>query len=98
MASVIFHSVNQIRNTGKVRLFRYHRPDYADGMQKRDFIYVFDVVETLIRFWKNRPVSGIYNLGTGKAEPFLRLAEAVFEALELPQQLIFIDNPYRHTR
>jgi ADP-L-glycero-D-manno-heptose 6-epimerase len=93
MASVVFHSVNQIRNTGKVRLFRSHRPDYADGMQKRDFIYVFDVVETLIRFWKNRPVSGIYNLGTGKAEPFLRLAEAVFEALELPPAIEFMDTP-----
>ena len=93
MASVVFHSANQIRNTGKVRLFRSHRPDYADGMQKRDFVYVFDVIETLIRFWQHRPVSGIYNLGTGKAEPFLRVAEAVFEALEFSPAIEFIDTP-----
>jgi len=93
MASVVMHAFNQVRQTGRVRLFRSHRPDYADGMQLRDFIYVFDVVDVLIRFWKEQPASGIYNLGTGRASAFLHLAEAVFAALELKPDIEFVDTP-----
>lgn len=93
MASVVFHAFQQIQNTGRVRLFRSHRADYADGMQLRDFVYVKDVVEMMINFWQKQPQSGIYNAGTGKAEPFLRLATAVFEALERDPVIEFIDTP-----
>ncbi len=93
MASVVFHAFHQIRNTGRVRLFKSHRPDYADGMQMRDFVYVMDVVQLMINFWQSRPRSGIYNVGTGHAEPFVHLAEAVFETLELAPLIDFIDTP-----
>lgn len=93
MASVVMHAFNQISQTGRVRLFRSHRPDYEDGMQLRDFIYVFDVVDVLIRFWNEKPASGIYNLGTGHASAFLHLAEAVFAALDLNPAIEFVDTP-----
>lgn len=93
MASVIFHSFNQIRETGKVKLFRSHRPDYADGMQLRDFVYVKDVVRVLYWFMTHHPQSGIYNLGTGQARPFLALAEATFKAMGLEPNIEFVDMP-----
>jgi ADP-L-glycero-D-manno-heptose 6-epimerase len=93
MASVIFHANNQITATGKVKLFRSHRPDYKDGMQLRDFIYVKDVLSVCLYFLNNQKHSGIYNLGTGKARTFLDLANAVFAALNLPAQIEFIDTP-----
>ena len=65
MASVIFHAYNQIRETGKVKLFRSHNPDFEDGMQLRDFIYVKDVVDVLFFLMKRGAHSGIYNLGAG---------------------------------
>ncbi|MFN6091033.1 MAG: ADP-glyceromanno-heptose 6-epimerase, partial [Bacteroidota bacterium] len=64
MASVIFHSFHQINNTGKVKLFRSHRPDFKDGWQLRDFIYVKDLVNVCIFLMQNKVASGIYNLGT----------------------------------
>ncbi|MGC8865826.1 MAG: ADP-glyceromanno-heptose 6-epimerase [Bacteroidales bacterium] len=93
MASVVFHAFHQIQNTGKVKLFRSHRLDYADGMQLRDFVYVKDVVEMMINFWQKQPTSGIYNAGTGKAEPFLHLATAVFKAIKKEPIIEFIDTP-----
>lgn len=93
MASVIFHSFHQIRNTGKVRLFRSHRPDFEDGGQLRDFIYVKDVVEVLFFMMKRGRESGLYNLGTGKARTFLDLARAVFKAMDKPENIEFIDTP-----
>ncbi|PKP23337.1 MAG: ADP-glyceromanno-heptose 6-epimerase, partial [Bacteroidetes bacterium HGW-Bacteroidetes-22] len=73
MASVVMHSFNQIRDTGRVKLFRSHRPDFADGMQLRDFIYVGDVVEVMYEMSLKRSQPGIYNLGTGTARAFLHL-------------------------
>ncbi len=93
MASVIFHSFNQIRQTGKVRLFRSHKEGYKDGMQLRDFIYVKDVVDVLYFLMHTAPQPGLYNLGTGKARAFLHLAQAVFAALDLPENIEFIDTP-----
>jgi len=93
MASVIFHSFNQIRQTGKVRLFRSHRPDFGDGGQLRDFIYVKDVVAVLEFMMNKRPQSGLYNLGTGKARTFSDLAKATFSALNLEPDIEFIDTP-----
>ncbi len=93
MASVIFHAFRQINETGKVRLFRSHIPEYNDGKQLRDFIYVKDVVDVMV-FMKNHPVqSGIYNLGTGKARTFLDLARATFRSMGLDENIEFIDTP-----
>lgn len=93
MASVIFHSYNQIRENGKVRLFRSHRPEYKDGEQLRDFIYVKDVVDVLYFLMDRKPVSSIYNLGTGHARTFFSLVRAVFSSLNLPTAIEFIDTP-----
>lgn len=93
MASVIFHSYNQIREKGEVKLFRSHRPDYKDGWQLRDFVYVKDVVEVLWFLHESRQQSAIYNLGTGKARSFYDLAAGVFRALDLEPNIHFIDIP-----
>jgi ADP-L-glycero-D-manno-heptose 6-epimerase len=103
MASVIFHAYNQIKETGKVKLFRSHNPEFEDGKQIRDFIYVKDVVNICYFFLINisslpassfqLPASGIYNVGTGKARTFLDLAKATFHAMNLPENIIFIDTP-----
>ena len=93
MASVIFHAFNQIRNTGKVKLFKSHNPNFKDGEQLRDFVYVKDVVNVIIFLMNKRPASGLYNLGTGKARTFVDLAKATFEAMELMPNIEFIDTP-----
>jgi len=93
MASVIYHAYRQIRNTGTVRLFRSHHPGYKDGEQLRDFIFVKDVVDVLFFLMKRGEHSGIYNLGTGKARTFLDLARATFRALDMPENIAFIDTP-----
>lgn len=93
MASVIFHAFNQIKNTGKVRLFRSHNPDFEDGKQLRDFIYVKDVVDVLYFFFKNQSNSGLYNLGTGKARTFLDLAKSTFRSMDRAENIEFIDTP-----
>ncbi len=93
MASVILHAFNQIRETGKVKLFRSHRPDFEDGKQLRDFIYVKDVAEVLYFLMHHRKDSGIYNLGTGTARSFLDLATNTFLAMEKTPDIIFIDMP-----
>jgi len=93
MASVIFHSFHQIKNNGHVKLFRSHRPDFADGQQLRDFIYVKDVVKVCAWFMDAHPASGLYNLGTGKARSFYDLAGATFLGLDLKPDIRFIDMP-----
>lgn len=93
MASVIFHTVKQIRETGGMKLFRSHRPGIADGHQSRDFIYVKDVVEVCWHFYNNRRHSGLYNVGTGRARTFIDLANSTFEAMGLPPNISFIDTP-----
>lgn len=93
MASVIFHAFNQIKNTGTMKLFRSHNPDYEDGMQKRDFVYVKDVMEVCMFLMYQRKHSGLYNLGTGKARTFLDLARNTFQAMNKPENITFIDTP-----
>lgn len=93
MASVIFHAYHQINETGRVKLFRSHRPDFEDGGQLRDFIYVKDVVSVLIFMLENKPESGLYNLGTGKARTFLDLAKATFTACDKKTIIDFVDTP-----
>jgi len=93
MASVIFHSYNQIQATGKVKLFRSHRNEYKDGWQLRDFIYVKDLISVCNFLMKETAPSGIYNLGTGKARSFYDLATATFKAMHKEVNIEFIDIP-----
>lgn len=93
MASVVYHAWNQIRETGKMKLFRSHHPEFADGEQSRDFIYVKDVVDVIIYMMEQRPVSGIFNLGTGRASTFMDLVKFTFAAMEVEPVIEFIDTP-----
>ncbi len=115
MASVIFHSYNQIKKDGVVKLFKSHKPGFEDGQQLRDFIYVKDVIKVI--FWMMNETatderrqtkddqnqtsdiqhqtltSGIYNLGTGKAQTFEALVNATFSGLDKQPDTTFIDMP-----
>jgi ADP-L-glycero-D-manno-heptose 6-epimerase len=93
MASVIFHSFHQIKKDGVVKLFKSHRPDFKDGQQLRDFVYVKDVIKVCYWLMEARPESGIYNLGTGKARAFEDLVKATFAGLDLPANIHYIDMP-----
>ncbi len=93
MASVIFHSFHQINKNKKVKLFRSHNPNYTDGGQLRDFVYVKDVINVIWFLYKNNIKNGIYNLGSGKARTFLDLANATFKALNITPDIEFIDTP-----
>ncbi len=97
MASVIFHTVRQIKATGGMRLFRSHRKDVEDGQQSRDFVYIKDVLEVLYffqqQFRQGKNISGLYNLGTGKARSFWDLATNTFKAMGLEPNISFIDTP-----
>ncbi len=93
MASVIFHTCRKIKETGAMQLFRSHRPDFQDGEQSRDFVYVKDVVQVLQFLFEKQPESSIYNLGTGEARTFLALAENTFMAMGLSPKISFVDTP-----
>lgn len=93
MASVIWHSFNQVKNTGEVKLFKSHRPDFKDGEQLRDFIYVKDILKVCFWLMQSQPASAIYNLGTGKARTFFDLVKATFAALDCQPNIKFIDMP-----
>ena len=93
MASMIFHGYNQIKKTGKVKLFKSHKPEFKDGEQLRDFVYVEDVADVCYWLMENRVESGLYNLGTGKARSFKDLVIAIFTNLGLQPNIEFIDTP-----
>jgi len=93
MASVIFHAFRQIKEKGSVKLFRSHHPDYSDGGQLRDFVYVKDVAQVILFLMQQKPSSGLYNLGTGTARSFNDLATATFSALHLTPSIEYIDTP-----
>jgi ADP-L-glycero-D-manno-heptose 6-epimerase len=93
MASVIFHAFRQISESGKVKLFRSHNPDYKDGEQLRDFVYVKDVADVIWFLYTRQPKSGIYNLGSGKARSFVDLATSTFNALGKKVRIDFVDTP-----
>lgn len=93
MASVIFHTVKQIKATGQMKLFRSHHPDFKDGEQKRDFIYVKDVVDICYYLFENKSENGLYNVGTGKSRTFWDLATNTFKAMDLTPNITFIDTP-----
>lgn len=94
MASVILHAFNNLeQNDNAIKLFRSHHPDFTDGGQMRDFIYVKDLVKVCVWLMEHQVHSGIYNLGTGKARTFNDLARSVFAALDLPEKINYIDTP-----
>lgn len=93
MASVVWQAFQQIQQTGEVRLFRSTDPSIPDGHQKRDFVFVEDCVDHMIWLWQNDAPNAIYNSGTGQARTFLDLVHAVFDALNAPRRIKFIDTP-----
>lgn len=93
MASVIWHAFRQINEKGSLNLFRSHRPDYGDGEQMRDFIYVKDLIDVCIFFMEHRKNSGIYNLGTGIARTFNDLGKSTFAAMGKEAVINYIDTP-----
>ena len=93
MASVIFHSFNQINKAGKVKLFKSHKEGFKDGEQLRDFIYVKDVVSVCLWLMENLPANGLYNLGTGKARTFNDLVYSIYSAINQEPVIEYIDTP-----
>ena len=93
MASVIFHAFRQVKNTGVVRLFKSHRPDFKDGQQLRDFVYVKDVIKVCHWLMEKQPRSAIYNLGTGKARTFDDLVKSTYAGMDLDPVIQYIDMP-----
>jgi ADP-L-glycero-D-manno-heptose 6-epimerase len=93
MRSVVHKAYGQIVATGEVKLFKSYHPDYRDGEQVRDFVYVRDAVNVCLHFDRNREVSGLFNVGTGRCRTWLDLARAVFSAMGRPPQITFIDMP-----
>jgi ADP-L-glycero-D-manno-heptose 6-epimerase len=93
MASVVFHAFHQIKDTGKMRLFKSEHSDYPHGEQRRDFVYIKDVLKVLIHFMESRKNSGIYNLGSGRAHTFKELAQGVFKSLQREECIEYVDMP-----
>lgn len=93
MRSVVHKGFEQVQSTGKLKLFKSYRPEYSDGGQKRDFIYVKDVVEAMVWFYKNQNKKGIYNLGRGEAQTWNDLAHALFKACGKKEDIEYIEMP-----
>ncbi len=93
MASLVYKSYAKVKETGRLSLFKSHRPDYADGEQLRDFVYVKDVVDCLWWLVENPQVNGILNIGTGEEASWNRLAKALFKALGKKAAIDYIDMP-----
>ena len=93
MASVIMHAFYQIQSKGSMTLFKSHHPDFKDGEQIRDFIYVKDIVSICVWLMEQQPTSGLYNAGTGEGRTFVDLANGLFSAIEKPADIQFIDTP-----
>ena len=93
MRSMVHKSYEQILSTGKVKLFKSYRPEYADGEQMRDFIYVKDAVDGTLFFEDHREVSGLFNCGTGNAQTWNELVGTLFESLDREVKIEYIDIP-----
>lgn len=93
MASMVYHGYRQIKEGGTIRLFKSCDPAYADGEQLRDFVYVKDVCDVILWLLEHPKVSGLFNMGTGRAQSFRELAEAVFHALGMEPRIEYIDMP-----
>jgi len=93
MSSLVLKAFDQVRTDGRIRLFRSHRPDYRDGEQKRDFLYVKDAVRMTIHLAEFPRAGGLYNLGSGEANTWLSLGRAMFKATGRDERIEFIDMP-----
>lgn len=94
MRSLVNKAYQQILTTGRVQLFKSHKPDYKDGEQMRDFLYVKDAIEMTLHFAETAPqVGGLFNLGSGEANTWLTLTRAIFSALGREPQIDFVDMP-----
>ncbi len=93
MRSVVHKAYGQILLTGKVQLFKSHRPDFKDGEQMRDFLYVKDAIQMTIHLASEPLVSGLYNLGSGQAHTWVQLAQAIFAALGQQPNIEFVEMP-----
>ena len=93
MRSVVHKAFEQIRDTGKVRLFKSHKPEYTDGGQMRDFIYVKDCVDAMWWLLEHPEINGIFNLGTGKARTWNDLIQALFSAMKMKPKIEYFDIP-----
>jgi len=92
-ASVAWHLFGQLSRGEPARLFQSHHPDYADGGQLRDFIWVGDCVDVMLWLLEHPKVSGLFNVGTGKARSFADLARAVFAAMDKPENISYVPTP-----
>ena len=93
MRSVVHKAFEQVRDTGKVKLFKSYREDFKDGEQRRDFVYVKDAVDMTLFFLEHPEKNGIFNVGTGHASTWIELVSALFESLGKPVNIEFIDMP-----
>ncbi|HSV43884.1 MAG TPA: NAD-dependent epimerase/dehydratase family protein, partial [Candidatus Bathyarchaeia archaeon] len=93
MRSVINKAYPVVAKEGKISLFKSYRPDFADGEQKRDFIYIRDAVDVVIFFYEHPDIHGIYNVGTGVARSWNDLAKAMFVAAGKPVHIDYIEMP-----
>jgi ADP-L-glycero-D-manno-heptose 6-epimerase len=93
MRSLVHKAVEQLRATGELCLFKSHRPEYRDGEQVRDFVWVDDAVQVALFFLAHPAVSGLFNCGTGQGRTWLDLARAVGKALGAEPRIRFIDMP-----
>ena len=92
MRSLICKAYDQISETGKLKLFKSHNPEYKDGEFMRDFLYIKDAVKMINHVLTNK-LTGIYNIGSGKAETWNSLAEAIFKGMNLKPEIEYIDMP-----
>jgi ADP-L-glycero-D-manno-heptose 6-epimerase len=93
MRSVVSKAYEQIASTGEMTLFKSHHPDYRDGEQMRDFLYVKDAVLMTIWLAENRGANGLFNLGSGKARTWMDLGRAIFSALKIEENIRFVEMP-----
>ncbi|MGY8689579.1 MAG: NAD-dependent epimerase/dehydratase family protein, partial [Verrucomicrobiales bacterium] len=93
MRSVVYKGFHQILQTGRMQLFKSHHPEYRDGEQKRDFLYVKDAVEMTLHLAELPLAGGLFNIGSGQAATWVELAQAIFAAMGRPSQIDIIDMP-----
>ncbi len=93
MRSVVHKAFEQVRDTGKVQLFKSYKPEFKDGEQRRDFVYVKDAVDMTLHFLEHTDKNGIYNVGTGQAQSWVELVTALFDAVGKPVNIEFVDMP-----
>lgn len=93
MRSLVHKAFGQIKSTGKIKLFRSHRKDYKDGMQKRDFVYVKDCTKIITKILFNNNINGIFNLGSGVANSWNALAKAIFSSMQKQVNIEYINMP-----